>query len=74
MTEMCALEKLLVISPFRAWFHRGETSAFIRLGPARWLWQRVTLNKARRWAGEDGGGRRSSVLPLQGMARGATSE
>ena len=32
MAEMSALEKLLVISPFREWFQRGEISAFIRWG------------------------------------------
>ena len=32
MAEMSALEKLLVISPFRGWFQRGEISAFIRWG------------------------------------------
>ena len=32
MAEMSALEKLLVNSPFRAWFQRGEINAFIRWG------------------------------------------
>ena len=32
MAEMSALEKLLIISPFRAWYQRDETSAFICWG------------------------------------------
>ena len=32
MAEMSALGKLLISSPFRAWYQRGETSAFICWG------------------------------------------